>query len=83
MDPNCFFQKPRASEKICQNLMISVLLGCFFFNIHKFALCYTLNTRPASVTFCQGRKNITLPSLVDGSNKPMLSGLKYKKTSYV
>lgn len=30
---------------------------------------------PAMVAFCQGRKKITRPSDVEGSNKPMLAGL--------
>lgn len=31
---------------------------------------------PASVCFCHGRKKIIRPSLVEGSNNPIFSGLK-------
>lgn len=31
---------------------------------------------PASVCFCHGRKKMTRPSLVEGSNNPIFSGLK-------
>lgn len=37
-----------------------------------------LSVVPAIVIFSQGRKKITLPSLVAGSSRPMLSGLKKK-----
>ena len=38
---------------------------------------------PAIVCFCHGRKNITLPSLVAGSNNPILAGLKRSQSNKV
>jgi len=34
---------------------------------------------PAMVIFSQGRKKMTRPSLVDGSRRPMLSGLNERR----
>lgn len=39
----------------------------------------TLLHLPAIVAFCQGRKNITRPSEVLGSNRPMFAGLTHKQ----
>ena len=52
--------------------------SCFWFtsviNVTPKTICHKY--QPATVTLCHGKKNMTRPSLVEGSSSPMLSGLK-------
>lgn len=50
----------------------SVGMGCWVTSVG-------LSVVPAMVIFSQGRKKMTLPSLVAGSSSPMLSGLEERR----